>query len=111
MIKLTEILQEVYIEHPKGFEAPEDDFMRNGFKLGQPETNPETGTISTNVEYLPEFETIRKNLISYRKEFQPFKYSANEDIAKISKEINTLLTKAGNAVFALDKMIELQKRK
>jgi hypothetical protein len=109
MIKLTDLLQEVYIEYPK--ETPGEDFLKKGFKLGQSETNPETGTISSNVEYLPEFETIRKSLTSYRKEFQPFKYSANEDVAKISKEINTLLTKAGNAIFALDKMIELQKRK
>jgi hypothetical protein len=109
MIKLTNIIQEVYTEYPAP--TPDDDFLKKGFKLGQSETDPTTGTITTNVEYLPEFENIRRNLVSYRKEFQPFKYSANADVAKISKEINTLLTKAGQAIFALDKMIELQNRK
>ena len=109
MIKLTDILQEVYVEKPG--EGPDDEFVKKGFKLGQSKTNPETGTVTTDVTYLPEFETIRKSLMSYRKEFQPFKYSANEDVAKISKEINTLLTKAGQAIFALDKMIELQNRR
>jgi hypothetical protein len=109
MIKLTDLLQEVYVEYPK--ETPGEDFLKKRFKLGQSEINPETGTVSSKVEYLPKFENIKKSLISYRKEFQPFKYSANEDIVKISKEINTLLTKAGNAIFALDKMIELQKRR
>jgi hypothetical protein len=45
-----------------------------------------------------------------RKEFQPFKFSSNPDIAKISKDINTHLTKASQLIFALDKMVELQRK-
>jgi hypothetical protein len=45
-----------------------------------------------------------------RKEFQPFKFSANEDIAKIAKNINTNLTKVSQMIFALEKTIELQNK-
>jgi hypothetical protein len=45
-----------------------------------------------------------------RKEFQPFKFSANEDIAKVAKDINTNLTKVSQMIFALEKMIELQNK-
>ena len=70
MIKLINLLNEVYIEQP---ESP-DDMMSKGFKLSEPEINPETGTSTTTVTYLPKFEQIRKNIINMRKEFQPFKF-------------------------------------
>jgi hypothetical protein len=107
MIKLTDLLNEVYVEKP---EMADDDLMSQGFKLGEPEVDPETGTSSTTVTYLPKFEQIRRQILTMRKEFQPFKFSANEDIAKISKEINTNMTKLNQLIFALDKMIELQKK-
>jgi hypothetical protein len=46
-----------------------------------------------------------------RKEFQPFKFSSNEDIAKVAKDINTNLTKVSQLIFALEKMIELQNKR
>ena len=114
MIKLTDLIQE--LEVPKNIYAqgakPEtdDEFMKKGFKMGQTTVDPETGASMSNVEYLPAFEQIRKDIIKMRKEFQPFKFSANPDIAKVSKSINTYLTKTSQLIFALDKMIELQNK-
>ena len=45
-----------------------------------------------------------------RKEFQPFGFSSNEDIAKVAKGINTNLTKVSQMIYALEKMIELQNK-
>lgn len=108
MIKLTDLLNEVYIEKP---EEGDEELLSKGFKLGEPEIDPETGTSTTTVTYLPKFEEIRRQLLFIRKEFQPFKFSSNEDVAKISKDINTNLTKLSQMIFALDKMVELQQQK
>ena len=107
MIKLTDLLEAVYTDKPEG---PDANLMQQGFKLSKPEVDPETGTSSTTVTYLPKFEEIRRQILTMRKEFQPFKFSANEDIAKVSKEINTNMTKLSQLIFALDKMIELQRK-
>jgi len=113
MIKLTDLIKE--LDKPENIYAPgeennTDDFLQKGFRTINPTINPETGTVSTDVEYLPAFETVRRDLLKYRKEFQPFKYHPNESIAKSAKDLNTLLTKAANLVFALDKMVELQRK-
>jgi hypothetical protein len=108
MIKLTDLL-EAYVQLPGG-EEPEE-LMQKGYKLGEPTINPETGASTTDVIYLPKFEQLRRDVLSMRKEFQPFKFSANEDVAKVSKDINTHLTKVSQLIFALDKMIELQRKK
>jgi hypothetical protein len=117
MIKLIDLLNE--LEKPEQIYAPgqdpetaiaDDELMKRGFKLGKPEINPETGTSSSTVIYLPNFEQIRRQILSMRKEFQPFKFSSNADIAKVSKDINTNMTKLSQLIFALDKMIELQKK-
>ena len=115
MIKLINLIQE--LEKPKQIYAPgkepnypEDKFMQQGFKLGEPEIDPETGASVTTVTYLPRFENIRKDLMQKRKEFQAFKFSTNPDIAKLSKDIVTSMTKLSQMIFALDKMIELQRK-
>jgi hypothetical protein len=116
MIKLINILKE--LERPKNIYAPgvepsdlgDEDLVKKGFKLGEPEIDPETGAVSSKVEYLPEFEEIRKYIIKKRKEFQPFKFSSNPDVAKIAKDINTYMTKLSQLIFALDKIIELNKK-
>jgi hypothetical protein len=112
MIKLTELLSE--LEKPTNLYAPgkeqQSDFLKQGFRTKNQVTNPETGTVSSDVEYLPAFENVRRSLLQYRKEFQPFKYHADESIAKSAKDLNTILTKAANLVFVLDKMIELQRK-
>jgi hypothetical protein len=110
MIKLTDLLEEVYVQTPDGEEG-DDTLMKKGFKLGKATIDPETGASVTDVTYLPAFEQIRRQALTMRKEFQPFKFSANEDIAKVAKDINTNLTKVSQLVFALEKMIELQNKK
>ena len=106
MIKLNDLLNEIYAEKPES----SDDMLNKGFKLSEPEIDPETGTSTTTVTYLPKFEQIRKDIIKMRKEFQPFKFSQNTDIAGLAKDINTNLTKLSQMIFAIDKMIELQKK-
>jgi hypothetical protein len=114
MIKLTDLINE--LEKPENIYNPgygpekTDDFLKQGFRTKQSSVNPETGTVTSDVEYLPAFEQVRRDLLKYRKEFQPFKYHPNESIAKSAKDLNTLLTKAANLVFALDKMVELTKK-
>ena len=110
MIKLQDLLEEVYVQTPDGEEG-DDTLMKKGFKLGKATIDPETGASVTDVTYLPAFENIRRQALSMRKEFQPFKFSANEDIAKVAKDINTNLTKVSQLIFALEKMIELQNKK
>jgi hypothetical protein len=111
MIKLTDLLNEkVYVQTPDGEEG-DDALMKQGFKLGKATVDPETGASVTDVTYLPAFEQIRRQALTMRKEFQPFKFSANEDIAKVAKDINTNLTKVSQLIFALEKMIELQNKK
>ena len=115
MIKLINLLE---LEKPKNIyapgeepgNAPEKDLMQKGFKLGKATIDPETGASVTDVEYLPEFENIRRQVLTMRKQFQPFKFAADENVAKVAKEINTNLTKVSQLIFALDKMIELQNK-
>ena len=109
MIKLTDLL-EVYVQTPDGEEGDET-LMKQGFKLGKATVDPETGASVTDVTYLPEFENIRRKILTMRKEFQPFKFAADENVAKVAKEINTNMTKLSQLVFALDKMIELQSKR
>ena len=115
MIKLTDLLElekpsNIYAHGEEPGKAPEKDLMQKGFKLGKATIDPETGASASDVTYLPAFETIRRQALSMRKEFQPFKFSANEDIAKVAKDINTNLTKVSQLIFALDKMVELQRK-
>lgn len=114
MIKLIDLLNE--LSKPEniyngGNTDPKDDYLQQGFRTKQTDVNPETGTISSKVEYLPSFEQVRRDLMKYRKEFQPFKYHSSSTISKNAKDLNTLLTKAANLVFVLDKMIELDNKR
>ena len=111
MIKLKDLLDEaVYVQTPDGEEG-DDTLMKKGFKLSKPTVDPETGAVSTDVEYLPEFEQIRRQILTMRKQFQPFKFSADDNVAKVAKEINTNMTKLSQLIFAMDKMIELQSKR
>jgi hypothetical protein len=113
MIKLIDILNElekpsqIYVSPPL---ETDDEMIQRGFKLGTSEIDPETGTVTSTVQYLPKFEQVRREVLKMRKEFQPFKYSSNEDIAKLAKDINTNMTKLSQMIFALDKMVELQRK-
>jgi hypothetical protein len=53
---------------------------------------------------------MRIDLIKKRNELKPFKFSANEDIAKVAAEADKTIGKLSQLIFALDKMIELQQK-
>ena len=108
MIKLQDLVNEIYAQEP---DNPNTDIIQKGYRLRSSEVDPETGKVTSDVEYLPQFEEIRRQLLIYRKEIQPFKYSSNADIAKLSKEVNTAMTKLSQMIFALDKMMELERRR
>jgi len=109
MIKLEKLLQEVYVEMPSKKDDTEE-LIQKGFKMGEPEIDPTTGKISTSVTYLPKFKQMRIDLMQKRNELKPFKFSANEDIAKIATEADKMFGKLSQLIFALDKMIELQQK-
>jgi hypothetical protein len=112
MIKLINILKE--LEKPSQVytttNPPEEDFIQKGFKLGKPEINPETGSTTTTVTYLPKFKQMRVDLIQKRNNIKPFKFSANPDIVKVATEADRMIGKLSQLIFALDKMIELQQK-
>lgn len=122
MIKLIDILNEdkkypLYDKEGKltGFakpqtEDPESPEFEKGYKSIKTYTEPETGASVTEYERLPKFDDIRRKIIGFRREFQPFKYSSNDDVAKVAKDLNTKLTQAAQLVFALSRMIELQQK-
>lgn len=120
MIKLLDIINEAEIpitgmggEKVAALRAKEpidDEAFKRGYKSITTTVDPVTGQTTTEFEALPKFDAIRRQLLSYRKEVQPFKYSANEDVAKVAKETNSLLTKASQMIYTLDKMLELQRK-
>ena len=115
MIKLTDILKEIEWEPEDDINlnplSPEEEeqFYKQGFRTKNIETDPETGSSTSKVEYLPKFDSIKRNMIHVRNEFIPFKFSSNPDIAKNAKELTTMLTKASHLVFTIQKMIELER--
>ena len=119
MIKLIDLIKEaeqepkIFVGGPFG--EPEEkfddeDMVKRGFRTKEVGVDPETGAVISQVEYLPKFDQIRRDILKHRKEFQPFKYHSTESIAKNAKELNTLLTKASQMIFALEKMIELERK-
>jgi hypothetical protein len=110
MIKLSDIIKEAaYVEMPPEKDGGEE-LIQKGFKMGQPELDPETGRISSTVTYLPKFKQMRIELLQKRNEVKPFKFSANEDIVKVATEADKMFGKLSQLIFALDKMIELQQK-
>lgn len=118
MIKLIDILNEVEIpitgtegEKVASFKPKQgDEAFKRGYKNIKTSIDPETGAFTQEFEALPKFDDIRRAILSYRKEVQPFKYSTNKDIAKVAKDANTTLYKAAQLVLALNKMLELQRK-
>jgi hypothetical protein len=119
MIKLLDIISEAEVpvtgaggEKVASFKPKKDgEAFERGYKSIKTSIDPETGTFTQEFEALPKFEDMRRNLLNYRKEVQAFKYSANEDIAKVAKDANSYLYKASQLILALDKMLELQRNK
>ena len=115
MIKLSQLIKE--LEKPKQMYAPgyepeggTEKLISKGFTTSKPEINPETGSTTTYVQYLPKFKQMRIDLIQKRNELKPFKFSRNEDIAYTAKEADKMIGKLSQLIFALDKMIELQQQ-
>ena len=109
MIKLEKLLQEVYVEMPPKKDDAEE-LIQKGFAISQPEVDPETGKVTSSVTYLPKFKQMRIELIQKRNDIKPFKFSANEDIAKVATEADKMIGKLSQLIFALDKMVELQQK-
>ena len=99
-MKLIDILKEL---------ENNDDIIKKGFKLSEPEVDPETGKVTSSVTYLPKFKQIRIDLYKVRDQFRPFKQSTNPDIAATATKITTTINKLNELILALDGMIELQK--
>ncbi len=118
MIKLIDILNEAEIpvtgasgEKVASFKPKKDgEAFERGYKSIKTSIDPETGTFTQEFEALPKFDEIRRNLLKYRREVQAFKFSTNEDVAKVAKDANATLYKAAQLVLALDKMLELQRQ-
>ena len=109
MIKLSDLLNEAaYVQLPSG-ESPEE-LISKGFTTSKPEVDPETGKITTTVQYLPKFKQMRVDLIQKRNDIKPFKFSANPDIVKVATEADKMIGKLSQLIFALDKMVELQQK-
>jgi hypothetical protein len=119
MIKLIDILNEAEIpvtgtsgEKVAAFKPKQgDEAFERGYKKIKTSIDPETGTFTQEFEALPKFDDIRRNVLKYRREVQAFKYSSNEDIAKVAKDANAALYRAAQLILALDKMLELQRTK
>jgi hypothetical protein len=84
--------------------------FKRGYKSIKTTSDPDTGQITTEFETLPKFDEIRRILLKYRTEIQPFEFSKNEDVASLAKKIKTNMTKTSQMIFALDKMLELMKK-
>ena len=109
MIKLEQLLKEVYVEMPPQGDGGEE-LIQKGFAMSKPEVDPETGKITTSVKYLPKFKQMRFELMQQRNSVKPFKYSANPDIVKVATEADKMIGKLSQLIFALDKMVELQQK-
>jgi hypothetical protein len=118
MIKLTDLAEE--IKKPENIYAPgkgpsddtANDFIKKGFKLGEPKVNPETGTSIHDVEYLPDlleaYRVIRKVRLE---EIKPFiEYKDNEEIANLSAGIYEALNRVMKAVNRLNTIVEREKK-
>jgi hypothetical protein len=109
MIKLSDLLKEAaYVQLPSG-EEPEE-LISKGYTMGKPEVDPETGKITTSVQYLPKFKQMRLDLMQQRKQISPFKYSSNPDIVKVTTEADKMIGKLYKLISALDDMISLQQK-
>jgi hypothetical protein len=116
MIKLSSLILE--LEKPTNIYAPgggpaidsDDELLKKGYKLGKPKINLSTGTSTSNVEYLPSFGQMRKDLAAIGKNLQPLKLSKNEDIAKLATALGVAVSRVSARLLDLDKMIKLHQQ-
>jgi hypothetical protein len=112
MIKLADILDEIYVEYPRGYEPPEDDFIMKGFRTGEPEIDPETGKSTSNVTYLPDLVKVYSELRDIRQnEIKPFlDYPDNKEIADLSRRLYEAMYKVMKATDKLHSIIVREKK-
>ena len=115
MIKLADLIKE--LEKPEQIYAPgygpedeDDDFLKRGFRTKGTTVDPETGAISSEIEYLPPFDKIKKDLGEMAKMIRPLKHMLDPDIADTSKKLITALNKARELTGVVDGLIKLKKK-
>jgi hypothetical protein len=114
MIKLTDLIKE--LDRPENIYAPgstpektDDDIIQKGFRLKGTTINPETGTSTSTVEYLPKFDQIKKDLGETAKTMRPFKFKTDPSISLVAKKLITALNKAQELTGVLDGLIKAEK--
>jgi len=114
MIKLAELLNE--LDKPENIYAPgytpksaDDELIQKGFRTTGTTINPETGTSTSVVEYLPKFDKIKRDLGSIAKEIRPFKFKSDKSIALVSTKLITSLNKAQELMGVLDGLLKAEK--
>jgi len=109
MIKLTDLINE--LDKPKNIYTPgynpedDDEFLQKGYKTTNTIINPETGTSTSDVEYLSDFDRIKVDIELFVKKMRTHKFSADPDIAKVATQLVTSLNKANELTTVLNNMI------
>jgi hypothetical protein len=104
MIKLTNLLNEIYEEKPEDID---DDILSKGYKLGPQSIDPNTGTVSTDVINIPKLLKIKSELGNLAQSFELFTYSKHKDVSDLAIDIRKTLFDVKRKVSALNGMIEL----
>jgi hypothetical protein len=124
MIKLTDLLElekpkKIYADREPGKEitigdlTPEEyeDLLKKGTILVNLPSDPNRpGTTTSQVLSLPKIDTIKREVVQNKREFDVFMFSSNPDIKNTAKEINKLYNQLFRAMNALDKLLALQKQ-
>lgn len=121
MIKLVDLINEVSVQLPQGYEPskkkPTSTFVQmpkpreepsnvDGFKLSEPEKDPITGREMQSVEYESSLSIMRKTLNKYHNSLKHIKQSKNPDIAKQAAQLSTMLRAASEKIKTLDVLIK-----
>ena len=114
MIKLTDLIKELGKPeniYTPGYtpKDPDDELIQRGFRTTGTTINPETGTSTSTVEYLPRFDQIKKDLGDTAKTIRPFKFKTDPSIADVAKKLVTALNKAQELTGVLDALIKAEK--
>lgn len=114
MIKLAELLNE--LDKPEQIYTPgynpkreDDDLIKKGFRTVGTVIDPETGRSSSDVEYLPKFDKLKRDLGDTARAVRPFKFKSDPSIALVTKKLITSLNKAQELMGVLDGLIKAEK--
>lgn len=120
MIKLLDIIKEIHIEYPKGYEptpkksnihvqmpkSQPNDMDNKGFKLGDMDKDPITGREMQKVEYESSLSIMRKTLNKYHNSVKSLRQSKNSDIAKQAAQLSTILKAAIEKIKVIDTLVK-----